>query len=296
MPVVFGLLNVNKPPGMSSYDVIRRVRRCVGRKLKVGHAGTLDPLAEGVLVVCLGPATRLVPLIQAGEKEYAVDAELGAFTSTDDREGERRGVPDAPVPTAGAVAEAVARFVGTIQQTPPAYSAVKVAGRRAYEIARRGAAPEIAPRAVTVHGIEVQGYDWPVLRLRVVCGSGTYVRSLVRDIGEALGTGGYCLRIVRTRVGAFAAADACRIDDLQPEGIGALLIDPLAAVPAGARVAVDAAALRAFAHGQAAPAAAPPGGADLLAAVGPGGELAALVRFDRAAGVLRPVKVFVGSR
>ncbi len=293
MPVMFGLLNVYKPPGISSYDVIRRVRRAIGRTVKVGHAGTLDPLAEGVLVVCLGPATRLAGLVQAGEKEYIVVAELGAFSTTDDSEGELQVVEGASAPAPDVVAQAVARFVGTIQQTPPAYSAVKVAGQRAYKLARKGVAPEIAPRPVTIHAIDVLAWAWPILRLRVSCGSGTYIRSLVRDVGQVLGTGGYCRQILRTRVGPFTADDACRLEDLEPERIPGRLIDPLVAVPADARVNVDEAALRAFAYGQAVHADDLPDAADLLAAVGPGGELAALVRPDRPAGVLRPVKVFV---
>ncbi len=293
---MFGLLNVYKPPGMSSYDVIRRVRRAVGRKVKVGHAGTLDPLAEGVLVVCVGPATRLAGLVQAGAKEYTVVADLGAFSTTDDAEGEPQVVEVASAPPPDAVARAVAGFVGTIQQTPPAYSAVKVAGQRAYKLARKGVTPEIAPRAVTIHAIDVLDYTWPMLRLLVACGSGTYIRSLVRDVGKALGTGGYCRQILRTRVGPFTSDDACRLEDLEPERIAGRLIDPLAAVPADARVNVDEAAMRAFAYGQAVRADDLPEAADLLAAVGPGGELAALVRPDRPAGVLRPVKVFVEPR
>ena len=291
---MFGLLNVYKPPGMTSFDVVHRARRAAGKGVKTGHAGTLDPLAEGVLVICLGPATRLVGMIQDGPKEYVVVAELGATSTTDDREGGVTPTAGATAPDADAVSAAAEQFVGTIQQTPPAFSAVKIAGQPAYKLARKGQAPEITPRPVTIRAIEVLAYGWPTLRLRVACGSGTYIRSLVRDLGEALGVGGYCLEILRTRVGPFTADNACRIDDIvASDRLEGLLLDPLAAVPEELRITVDEKAVRGFTYGQAAAADLPPGGPDLLAAVGPDGKLAALVRPDRRKGLLRPSKVFV---
>jgi len=290
---VFGLINACKPRGISSYDVIRRLRRRLPRRTRVGHAGTLDPLAEGVLVLCLGPATRLAELIQSREKEYLVDAELGAFSGTDDAEGELRPVPVAAHPAPEAVAAAVAAFVGTIEQAPPAYSAVKVGGHRAYRLARGGRAVEPSPRPVTIHELEVLAYHWPRLRLRAVCGRGTYVRSLVRDLGRRLGTGGYCLGIVRTRIGPFRADQAADMDALQARPLEELIIPAVEAVPPSARVPVDDDQVRRLAAGRPAPAGdVPPGGAKLLGAVDARGELVALVRPDPAAGCLRPVKVF----
>ncbi len=301
-----GLLNVYKPRGITSYDVIRRLRRCLRPKTKLGHAGTLDPLAEGVLVVCVGAASRLAGLIQAREKEYLFVAELGAVSSTDDAEGKIEPTPGASPPPPGAVAEAVGQFVGRIEQVPPAYSAVKVGGRRAYKLARAGRKPDLKPRPVTVHALEVLSYAYPRLRLRVECGRGTYVRSLVRDIGRRLGVGGYCLELVRTRVGCFHAEQAVKIDSLAPGAIEALLIPPVQAVPAKARVPIDEAQARALAGGRAVPApvsvgqaggpvpAESAGGQELLGAVDPRGELVALVRHEAGGNVLRPVRVFPG--
>ena len=297
---MFGLLNFYKPAGISSYDVIRRLRRPLGRQVKLGHAGTLDPLAEGVLVVCVGPATRLARLVQSRQKEYVVTAELGAVSSTDDAEGQLEPTAGAAAPTREAVEVALGGFVGRIEQVPPAHSAVKVAGQRAYKLARRGQAPKMTARPVTVEAIEVLAYEYPRLRLRVVCGTGTYIRSLVRDIGAQLGTGGYCRELIRTRVGPFRAEQAARMDSLAaPSGIEAALIPPIEAVPPEARVKVTTEDIRSLAQGRAVAASAELAAAgespEELGAVGPGGRLVALLRYDRAKQLLRPAKVFVGK-
>ena len=293
---MFGLLNVYKPAGPSSYDVIRRLRRRLGPKVKIGHAGTLDPLAEGVLVVCLGPATRLAELIQSMEKEYLVVAELGAVSSTDDAEGQIEPTADVAAPPREAVEAAVAGFVGRIEQVPPAHSAVKVAGRRAYTLARRGEKPKLAARAVTVHALEVSAYEYPQLRLRVVCGSGTYIRSLVRDVGARLGTGGYCREIIRTRVGSFRAEQAAGMDALEaPGGVEAALISPIEAVPPEARISVTEREIEALALGRTVTDKAAAAAGDLLGAIGPDGQLVALLRRDRTRQMLLPAKVFVGK-
>ena len=296
---MFALLNVYKPRGMSSFDVIRLIRRVAGRGLKAGHAGTLDPLAEGVLVVCLGPATRLADVVQAQQKEYVTVAELGVTSATDDAEGPITPTPGAVAPTREQLDRAAAEMVGTIRQVPPAHSAVKVDGRRAYKIARAGGEVVIAPRPVEVHALEVVRYDWPEVELRVVCGSGTYIRSIVRDLGAALGVGGYCRKLVRTRIGPFTAEGAAAVERIEAEGVGPFLIDPIEAFAPAARVCVSAEEVATLALGQAVRRAEIPpaaGTEEYLAAVAPDGTLAAMVRFDAPAGALRPVKVFADTR
>ncbi len=185
-------------------DVVRRVRRAAGN-CKTGHAGTLDPLATGVVVCCLGRATRFVESLMGLTKVYEAGIDLLAFTTTDDREGDRREVPPpgGRPPEWGEIERTLAGFVGEIEQRPPAFSAVHVNGRRAYKLARRGETVEIAARIVRIDAIELLAYEWPVATVRVVCGRGTYIRSLARDLGERLGTGGHLASLRRTAVGAY---------------------------------------------------------------------------------------------
>lgn len=219
-----GLLVVDKPLGWSSMDVIRRVRRAASMK-RVGHAGTLDPLATGVVVVCLGKATSCVESLMGMTKVYEAEVDLSAFTATDDREGEREEIAVAAPPSDARLREAIAAFVGEISQVPPAYSAVHVDGQRAYKLARRGQAVTIAPRIVRVDAIEMVEYAWPIVRICVTCGKGTYIRSLARDLGKALGTGGHLASLRRLAVGSYdlgRAVDEERLklplrqDDLLP--------------------------------------------------------------------------------
>jgi len=203
-------------------DVCRVVRRRTGGA-KVGHAGTLDPLASGVLVVCLGAATKAIDSLMASEKRYLAEVDLSAFSSTDDREGERREVTVTIPPTREAIEGALAGFVGIVQQRPPAHSAVHIAGRRAYAIAReadrRGGQAERPPaRPVVIHEIGLVEYAWPRLTIDIRCGKGTYIRSLARDLGEALGTGGMLAALRRTAVGGYSLEMALPLDDL-PERI-----------------------------------------------------------------------------
>lgn len=209
-----GLVVVDKPVGLSSMDVVRRVRRAAGGA-KTGHAGTLDPLATGVVVCCLGKATKMVEQLMGQDKVYETDVDLTAFTTTDDREGKREEVRVARQPAKEVVEAVCQRFVGLIEQQPPAYSAIHVNGQRAYKLARQGKEVDIPTRNVHVHSIEVLSYDWPILRLRITCGKGTYIRSLGRDIGEALGTGGHLASLRRTRSGDFRVEDAYTIDQIE---------------------------------------------------------------------------------
>ena len=212
-----GLVIVDKPGGMTSHDVVARVRRLAGTK-KVGHAGTLDPMATGVLVVGVEKATRLLGYLALTEKEYAATIRLGQSTSTDDAEGEITGTASAADVSAETLHEVVAGLVGEILQVPPVVSAIKVGGQRAYKLTRAGAAPELAARPVTV-------CEFTVTALRreggmidvdatVRCSSGTYIRALARDLGAALGTGGHLTRLRRTRVGEYGVQDARTLEQL----------------------------------------------------------------------------------
>ena len=220
-----GILVLDKDLGMSSMRAVEIARRRAGRA-KAGHAGTLDPLATGVLVVAFGRATKAIDLLMATEKRYETDVDLSAFTATDDREGERREIAVATPPTREAVEHALAGFRGEIMQKPPAFSAVHVGGKRAYALARNDAPPDLPPRKVTVHEIELLRYDWPIATVAIRSGKGFYVRSLARDLGLALGTGGHCATLRRTAVGPFTVKVAKRLEDL-PERIDESCVIPL---------------------------------------------------------------------
>lgn len=208
-----GVLVVDKPEGISSAKAVAVVRRRAGGA-KTGHAGTLDPLASGVLVLGLGAATKVLGRFVAAEKRYRTVIDLGAFTTTDDREGPRTEVEVARPPGEAAIREVLSRFVGEIDQLPPSASAIKIGGRRAYKLMREGKEVELRRRPVTVHAIELVQYEWPYLELDIRCGQGTYIRSMARDIGTVLGTGGHCRSLRRTAVGPFTDETARGLDDL----------------------------------------------------------------------------------
>jgi tRNA pseudouridine55 synthase len=212
-----GILNLDKPPGLSSARAVSRVKRLLPRGTKVGHAGTLDPFATGVLLVLVGRATKQCETLMGQPKGYETVVKLGATTETLDPESPEVVTAGAAPVTREQVDAVLPQFVGTIQQRPPVFSAMKVGGRRAYDLARRGQAVELEPRPVVVYAMEATAYDWPLLTLRIDCGRGTYVRSIARDVGEALGVGGYLVQLRRTRVGAFDAGSAVQLDALTPE-------------------------------------------------------------------------------
>lgn len=227
-----GVLVVDKPLGWSSMDVIRRVRRAAQMR-KVGHAGTLDPLATGVVVVCLGKATRAVEQIMGQTKTYEARIDLSAFTTTDDREGERTEPTIAAPPDLAMVEAGLERLTGWIEQRPPAYSAIHVQGQRAYALARRGETVDLPARRVRVDAIDLLDYAWPCADVRIVCGRGTYIRSLARDLGEALGTGGHLASLRRTAVGPYHVDNAVPGDELEHRSLqeSDLLPIPEADVP-----------------------------------------------------------------
>ncbi len=227
---MFGLLNLNKPPGLSSAAVLGRLKRLV-RPDKIGHAGTLDPIASGVLVACIGPATRLVEYVQRMPKSYRATFLLGQGSESDDIERPISFLPDPPIPTHEALECTAATFVGQIEQRPPAFSALKIGGRPAYQLARRGRQVELAPRTVEIHRLIILRYDYPTLIVEIECGSGTYVRALGRDLAESLGTAAVMAALERTAVGEFRVEDACRPDELTAETLPSRLLSPRLALP-----------------------------------------------------------------
>jgi len=219
---------VDKSAGVTSHDVVWRVRRAMGGG-KVGHAGTLDPFATGVLVVCLGAATRLAEWAAAADKRYRAEVTLGVETDTYDRAGNVVETRPVEVPREDAEA-ALARFVGELEQRPPAFSAIQVGGRRLYDMARRGQAVEVAPRRVTIHRLDLIAWEPPRLTLDLTCSKGTYVRSLAHDLGAALGTGAHLSALRRLASGRFAIEDAVELDAAREAigaGRGAALLQPL---------------------------------------------------------------------
>ena len=224
-----GLLNIDKPAGLSSRDIVDRVARLV-RPAKAGHAGTLDPLATGVLVVCVGAATRLVPFVQEQRKEYRAVFRLGCTSNTDDVTGDVIAVENALAPTDSEVALQLNDFIGEISQVPPQFSAVHVAGKRAYQLARDGRQLELPPRPVTIYRIVVVSYDYPRLELDIECSSGTYVRSIGRDLGAKLGCGEVMSELTRTRIGPFELSAAIPLAALTADRLLADLLPAAIAV------------------------------------------------------------------
>lgn len=240
MSSVQGILPVDKPLGMNSMRAVAIVRRRAGGT-RTGHAGTLDPLATGVLVLALGKCTKMIEQLMATEKKYLTTIDFTAFTTTDDVEGERTEVMlgaegQAAVAPSRSVIDALLmeRFTGTVMQRPPVYSAMRVGGRRAYAMARQGEVPVLMPRPVFIHSIKVTAYEWPLLSLDIHCGKGTYVRSIARELGVQLGTGGHCTMIRRTAVGQFDLAHAIPMDSL-PEQVTQEWMDSHAASPPDAQ-------------------------------------------------------------
>ena len=209
---VNGWVVLDKPVGITSTHAVSRLKRIYNGK-KAGHAGTLDPLASGILPVAFGEATKTVPFVQDGEKAYRFTVLWGSETNTDDADGEVVARSEAR-PSGPAIEALLPRFTGAIEQRPPAFSAIKIAGERAYDLARAGAIVEIAPRVVTIHDLAIVGMDGASTVFETRCGKGTYVRAIARDLGRALGCYGHVTALRRTRVGPFREADAVALDAL----------------------------------------------------------------------------------
>lgn len=208
-----GVLVVDKEQGWTSHDVVARIRKLFHQK-KVGHTGTLDPMAVGVLVVCLGRATRIIRFLDSEEKAYSAEIRLGVTTDTFDAEGEVTESKEVPEFTLEELEAACEAFRGRIQQIPPMFSAVKVSGRKLYELARKGQEIPREPRTVTISKLNILSYRTPILSIRVVCSKGTYIRALAHDIGERLSTGAHLIALRRTRCGRFTDAQSLSLNQV----------------------------------------------------------------------------------
>jgi len=291
-----GLLNVNKPTGCSSFSIVAAVRRLSGER-RVGHAGTLDPAASGVLPICLGQATRVTEYLLDCPKEYLAGIELGSSTDTYDSEGciTARG-PWQGVSHAS-VEEALRAFQGDIQQVPPAFSAVKVHGRKSYALARAGREVILQPRRVHIHNIEIKYFDLPYLKVKVTCSKGTYIRSLANDIGIKLGCYAHLRDLERTAYGPFKVEDAVtpgHLNEAAAEGRLDQLLLPLdCALGVGGRVYLDGLQAASVLKGLDIELDIDdPGSKDYYSAYAQDGRLLAVLRFAAENGLWHPQKVF----
>jgi tRNA pseudouridine55 synthase len=294
LPAAGGVIPVDKPAGPTSHDIVAIARRSLGTR-RVGHTGTLDPFATGLLLLCVGPATRLVEFLTGLPKTYQARVRLGVTTTTDDPEGEVVASSESWRDLQAAdVERALAPLRGPILQTPPRFSAKKIAGEAAHYRARRGEDVELAPAEVEVFRLDLVGWDPPHLDLEVLCSSGTYVRALARDLGEALGTGAHLETLRRTAVGNFGVEAALRVEQLaDPAAVAGAWVTPAAALAHLPRVEVGVDQVARLAHGEAV--AMEPSSevaADGPVAVVSDRELVAVA--SREGDRLRPRKVFVG--
>jgi tRNA pseudouridine55 synthase len=214
-----GLIVLDKPARITSAGAVNRVKRLLDRGTKIGHAGTLDPFATGVLLLLIGKATKSSERLMNQPKRYEAAIKLGASTATDDPESPEIPWLHATQPSFEEIKSAAARFTGIISQRPPPFSALKISGRPAYKLARSGQPVDLQPRDVRIDGLEIMSWQWPLLKLRIDCGRGTYVRAIARDLGETLKTGGYLTELRRTRIGDFDIADAVTLEQLDQDGV-----------------------------------------------------------------------------
>lgn len=289
---------------MTSMDVLRRIKAITGQRHKVGHGGTMDPLAHGILPICFGQATRLMDYVIEGAKAYRMEVHFGVTTTTYDAEGEV--VKTAPVDhlTQEMVERALPAYIGAIQQTPPMYSAIKVHGQRLYKLARAGVEVERQARTVEIHDIRIREFLPPKLVLDVECGRGVYMRSLAHDLGEALGCGGYVTDLARVQVGAFHLDNSLTLEDLEranvsdPAGWQQYLhpldwvLRPLKSISVGRAAEQCLRNGQSISLGRLAPEAAY---LEQFRAYSADGRFLALVRFDRSDNAWRPNKVFHSS-
>ena len=299
-PQIDGILVVAKEPGPTSHDIVALIRRLTGVK-RVGHGGTLDPFAAGVLPVFVGHATRLVEYHLTDDKEYRALVCFGARSTTDDLDGELTPV-DGPVPTRETVEGALAAFRGSIQQTPPDYSAVRVAGRKAYELARHGEKPTLKPRTVTVHRLVMTEWDdsdptRPVATVEVRCSAGTYIRALARDLGEWLGSGAYLGALTRTASGPFRIDGARPIDELRTALTEGRIADVLLPMDTGLdgypSLTLTDEEVASLARGQQVRGTRDAPDEGLVRVRNQSGRLIAIARAER--GLIKPEKVFVAG-
>ena len=289
-----GILNIDKPAGMTSHDVVNRVRRLSGQR-RVGHAGTLDPLATGVLVICVGWATRLSEYLMGGTKRYRTTARLGVTTDTYDAEGSVVFEADPGDVSLARVNCALESFEGEIEQIPPMYSAVKHKGTPLYKLARRGEAVTRSARSVHIYELSVADWDPPDVALEVICSKGTYIRSLVHDLGEKLGCGAHLTALTRLSSGSFRVDEATSLEELAvafEQGRARALLYPLKKALEGfAMLTVDDETAGRIRHGQAVEG--PPPEHDTVAlALSSFGKPLAVLKYDGSTGRWQPNKVF----
>jgi tRNA pseudouridine55 synthase len=287
---LWGFLNVNKPQGMTSHDVVAKVRRGIDVK-KAGHAGTLDPMATGVLVLCVGAATRLSEYVMQSTKRYQARVHLGVTTDTYDAEGVVQRERDAAAIRLEDVARELPAFLGSIEQVPPMYSAIKRGGRKLYELARAGLTVEREARSVTIEQLEILDWSPPQFTLDVTCSAGTYIRSLAHDLGEALGVGAHLTGLVRVASGNFTLDHAVSLDTLLASDHWPKYLIPIqVALADWPVVQLDAADVEHIRHGRSISAS----GAEtkqLALAFMPGGDFIAVLRGEM--GQWQPEKVFL---
>jgi len=214
------VLLINKPLEWTSFDVVRKIRNRIKIK-KVGHAGTLDPLATGLLIICTGKFTKKINEYMAQEKEYTGEFTIGATTATYDLESEPQNFRSIDNLSEQKIKDATKEFIGEIQQIPPAHSAIKVDGKRVYELARKGKEVKLEPRKILIQEFEITKIELPIISFRVVCSTGTFIRSLANDFGDALGCGAYLSSLCRTRIGEFSNEDAMTMEQFEKEVKGA---------------------------------------------------------------------------
>lgn len=284
-----GLLNLNKPVGPTSFQMIGRLRRLTGIQ-KIGHAGTLDPLASGVLLICLGKAVRLSEYLMSDDKVYVAEVTFGVRTTTDDAEGEI--VAQQSVDLAREQLERVlSEFVGEQEQVPPQFAAIKIAGRPMYKLARRGEVVETAPRRITIKALKLLDWQSPRARIEVACSKGTYIRALARDLGERLGCGAYLSALTRTQSGAFKLADAVSLETLQNADWQEYLLPMDYGLQHWPAVYLDEAETRRILHGLSVKRPDNSSAPTLVRAYDPAGRFVAVLRFAPTAQELRPEKV-----
>jgi tRNA pseudouridine55 synthase len=286
-----GLLVLDKPAGMTSRDAVDLASRWWPRQTRIGHTGTLDPLATGVLVLCFGAATRLAEYVQALEKVYRAGIVLGTESTTDDAEGQLSPWNVTAPPSAERLEAVLQGFVGTTQQIPPAHSAAKVAGRRAYALARQGRAVTLSARPVSIYALTILEYTYPRLSLEVCCGKGTYIRALARDLGARLECGAYLESLRRTRVGHFTVEDAISLNWDREMALSRLR-PPVEAVRNLRHLVVDENEIQSLASGRALPNLVDGANGEEVALLAADERLVGIGVVERDKGVIQPRKIF----
>ncbi len=304
-----GFLVINKPARWTSFDVVAKLRAITGER-NIGHTGTLDPFATGVLVIGFNEALGLISIVQSMEKVYRGRIRLGQTSDTDDIDGSKKTVAVASQPTEAQVKAALNKFVGPIKQVPPKYSAVKVAGRRMYELARKGLPIKREPRQVTIYDLKLLAYSYPFIDIEVRVSSGTYIRAIARDVGDDLKTGGFLEELVRHRVGPFTLEDAVEIADVKAKNLPELLQPIETVISDLSQIVLPPHDLERLAHGleivppadvrafvtkspsQSSPAQVSPIQASPIAVVTEKGRLLMFVRYDAQTDRIKSTKIF----